>query len=251
MIRFLSPVFRINKPFLQALSRNNPRYEACFDLIRGDFGCLWKSYRLDLSLMLLSYMITVLRWLTFEGDFPAETKKRHRLGDLSTAKPVALSVYFALKSHMITPAITASAAMLTIAIKTFYEPSVKPWLFWRYGYNRFINLLRESLWSITSPICTSDIKIWADVNTIVRALKKQFPDFDRETLELIVAQDEKGRYSFDETGAKIRANQGHSIVISRNYALLNFSLPCLQRGHFQSSGKSSKATPSCSAGSYT
>ena len=35
------------------------------------------------------------------------------------------------------------------------------------------------------------------------------------------------------------------------YALLNFSLPCLQRGHFQSSGKSSKATPSCSAGSYT
>ena len=92
---------------------------------------------------------------------------------------------------------------------------------------------------------------WADVNAIVRALKKQFPDFDRETLELIVAQDEKGRYSFDETGAKIRANQGHSIVISRNYALLNFSLPCLQRGHFQSSGKSSKATPSCSAGSYT
>ena len=41
------------------------------------------------------------------------------------------------------------------------------------------------------------------MNTIVRALKKQFPDFDRETLELIVAQDEKGRYSFDETGAKI------------------------------------------------
>ena len=52
---------------------------------------------------------------------------------------------------------------------------------------------------------------WADVNTIVRALKKQFPDFDRETLDLIVAQDEKGRYSFDKTGARIRANQGHSI----------------------------------------
>ena len=48
------------------------------------------------------------------------------------------------------------------------------------------------------------------MNTIVRALKKQFPDFDRETLELIVAQDEKGRYSFDETGAKIRANQAVS-----------------------------------------
>lgn len=36
-----------------------------------------------------------------------------------------------------------------------------------------------------------------------------------------------------------------------DYALLNFSFPCLQRGHFQSSGSSSNGTPSCSAGSYT
>lgn len=35
------------------------------------------------------------------------------------------------------------------------------------------------------------------------------------------------------------------------YALLNFSFPCLHRGHFQSSGRSSNARPSCSAGSYT
>lgn len=34
-----------------------------------------------------------------------------------------------------------------------------------------------------------------------------------------------------------------------SHALLNFSFDCLQRGHFQSSGRSSKATPSCSAGS--
>ena len=33
------------------------------------------------------------------------------------------------------------------------------------------------------------------------------------------------------------------------YAGLNFSLPCLHLGHFQSSGRSAKATPSCSAGS--
>ena len=52
---------------------------------------------------------------------------------------------------------------------------------------------------------------WADVDVIIKALKERYPDFDRKTLELIVAQDEKGRYSFDETGAKIRANQGHSI----------------------------------------
>lgn len=33
----------------------------------------------------------------------------------------------------------------------------------------------------------------------------------REELEEIVATDTKGRYSFDETGTRIRANQGHSI----------------------------------------
>ena len=52
---------------------------------------------------------------------------------------------------------------------------------------------------------------WADVSVIIRAMKERFPDFDRKVLEQIVAQDEKGRYSFDKTGTKIRANQGHSI----------------------------------------
>ena len=52
---------------------------------------------------------------------------------------------------------------------------------------------------------------WADVDVIIKALKERNPDFDRKTLEMIVAQDEKGRYSFDESGTKIRANQGHSI----------------------------------------
>ena len=36
-----------------------------------------------------------------------------------------------------------------------------------------------------------------------------------------------------------------------NYARLNFSFGCLQRGQSQSAGRSSNATPSCSAGSYT
>ena len=39
-----------------------------------------------------------------------------------------------------------------------------------------------------------------------------------------------------------------SLILSAQ-ALLNFSFGCLQRGHFQSAGSSSKATPSCSAGS--
>lgn len=52
---------------------------------------------------------------------------------------------------------------------------------------------------------------WADVDTIISVLKEKNPEFDLEALKQIVAEDEKGRYSFDATGTKIRANQGHSI----------------------------------------
>ena len=37
--------------------------------------------------------------------------------------------------------------------------------------------------------------------------------FDQEMLEEIVRTDSKGRYAFDETHTKIRANQGHSIQV--------------------------------------
>lgn len=52
---------------------------------------------------------------------------------------------------------------------------------------------------------------WADVDTIISVLKEKNPDFNLETLKQIVAEDEKGRYSFDAKGTKLRANQGHSI----------------------------------------
>lgn len=52
---------------------------------------------------------------------------------------------------------------------------------------------------------------WADVDTIISVLKEKNPEFDLEALKQIVAEDEKGRYFFDATGTKIRANQGHSI----------------------------------------
>ena len=52
---------------------------------------------------------------------------------------------------------------------------------------------------------------WAPVETILQALSKKNRTVDRQMLETIVATDEKGRYSFDESGDRIRANQGHSI----------------------------------------
>lgn len=52
---------------------------------------------------------------------------------------------------------------------------------------------------------------WAPVDTVLEALSLRYPGMDRSTLDEIVAADKKGRYSYDPTGTKIRANQGHSI----------------------------------------
>lgn len=52
---------------------------------------------------------------------------------------------------------------------------------------------------------------WADVETILGALRQYAPETDRAMLDRIVASDRKGRYSYDPTGTRIRANQGHSI----------------------------------------
>ena len=56
---------------------------------------------------------------------------------------------------------------------------------------------------------------WADVDELCRRTK-----FNRETLELIVATDNKQRYSFSADGKFIRANQGHSIPVDAELAEL-------------------------------
>lgn len=52
---------------------------------------------------------------------------------------------------------------------------------------------------------------WASVDTVLQALRRRYPQMDRDILDQIVASDKKGRYSYDPTGTRIRANQGHSI----------------------------------------
>lgn len=54
---------------------------------------------------------------------------------------------------------------------------------------------------------------WADVEDLLRGMNAAERKINREILEEIVRTDEKGRYSFDETGKKIRANQGHSVAV--------------------------------------
>src|ERR1700722_11773606 len=49
---------------------------------------------------------------------------------------------------------------------------------------------------------------WVSVDALIKSTR-----IDRETLERIVANSDKQRYSFNETGDKIRANQGHSVEV--------------------------------------
>ncbi|MBQ8094244.1 MAG: RNA 2'-phosphotransferase [Clostridia bacterium] len=63
---------------------------------------------------------------------------------------------------------------------------------------------------------TAGIKLdehgWADVDMLIAGIQKTHP-FNRDMLQTIVARDSKQRYSFNEDGTKIRANQGHSIPV--------------------------------------
>ena len=60
---------------------------------------------------------------------------------------------------------------------------------------------------------TLDPHGWADVKALIRGIQGKYPEFNRKTLEEIVESDEKQRYSFDQHGMRIRANQGHSVHV--------------------------------------
>ena len=60
---------------------------------------------------------------------------------------------------------------------------------------------------------TLDPHGWADVGKLIRGIQGKYPEFNRKILEEIVESDEKQRYSFDQYGMRIRANQGHSVHV--------------------------------------
>ena len=53
---------------------------------------------------------------------------------------------------------------------------------------------------------------WVSVTDLVEGINQGQP-FTLEDLQTIVAADKKQRYSFNEDGSKIRANQGHSVDV--------------------------------------
>jgi putative RNA 2'-phosphotransferase len=54
---------------------------------------------------------------------------------------------------------------------------------------------------------------WVKVDDLLAACARKGQRLSRETLEAVVAGNDKQRFSFDDTGTRIRANQGHSVEI--------------------------------------
>ena len=79
------------------------------------------------------------------------------------------------------------------------------------SYGKFISLiLRHKPETIG---ITLDEHGWADVNELIAGIQKIHPEFSIDTLEEIVASNNKQRYSFNDAHTLIRANQGHSIAV--------------------------------------
>lgn len=55
---------------------------------------------------------------------------------------------------------------------------------------------------------------YADVDQLIKGVNRSGWKMDRQRLERIVAENNKKRYSFNEDGTKIRANQGHSLHVN-------------------------------------
>lgn len=60
---------------------------------------------------------------------------------------------------------------------------------------------------------TLDKNGWADVEQLLLGAQHNGWDINRQTLERIVRENNKSRYSFNEDQTKIRANQGHSLAV--------------------------------------
>jgi putative RNA 2'-phosphotransferase len=54
---------------------------------------------------------------------------------------------------------------------------------------------------------------WVDVEALLSAFHAKGFRVTRAELEEVVAKNDKQRFSFDETGTRIRANQGHSVEV--------------------------------------
>lgn len=67
---------------------------------------------------------------------------------------------------------------------------------------------------------TLDDNGWADVEELISKCAKHRVSFTRKELDEIVETNNKKRYSFNDEGTKIRANQGHSIAVDLEFTAI-------------------------------
>jgi putative RNA 2'-phosphotransferase len=65
---------------------------------------------------------------------------------------------------------------------------------------------------------TLELGGWVAVETLLAAMARHGVTISRAELEEIVARNNKQRFAFDETGARIRASQGHSVAVDLELA---------------------------------
>ena len=66
---------------------------------------------------------------------------------------------------------------------------------------------------------TLDDAGWVDVDALLAALSAHGPALARADLERVVATNDKRRFTFDPSGTRIRASQGHSVAVDLGYAV--------------------------------
>ncbi|MEL6558085.1 MAG: RNA 2'-phosphotransferase [Bacteroidota bacterium] len=54
---------------------------------------------------------------------------------------------------------------------------------------------------------------WADIKELIGKFSKKYFPINRSIMDEVVANNNKKRFSYDDSGTKIRANQGHSIAV--------------------------------------
>ncbi|WP_419994016.1 RNA 2'-phosphotransferase [Streptomyces boninensis] len=64
---------------------------------------------------------------------------------------------------------------------------------------------------------TLDEAGWADVDALLAGLAARGRRVTRAELDEVVTRNDKRRFAFDATGARIRASQGHSIAVDLGY----------------------------------
>lgn len=79
------------------------------------------------------------------------------------------------------------------------------------GLGKFISLILRHDPKIIN--ITLDENGWGNVDELIKGINKKGMHIDFNTLERMVYENNKQRYSFNDDKTKIRANQGHSIKV--------------------------------------